>query len=116
MLNDTHDPSLKSWVESANEPSTDFPIQNLPLGMFLFPGDDYPRSGIGIGDEILDIAVAVDDGFFKGVESDHLLQKSLNGYAAFGRRTENFRRHASELLSEKSDPHPELLVPMSEVT
>jgi hypothetical protein len=30
-INETHDPKLKSWVESANDPDTDFPIQNLPF-------------------------------------------------------------------------------------
>ena len=33
-LNATHDPTLRSWVDSANDGSTDFPIQNLPLGRF----------------------------------------------------------------------------------
>ncbi len=33
-INETHDPNLRSWVESANDPNTDFPIQNLPFGMF----------------------------------------------------------------------------------
>ena len=34
QVNDTHDASLRSWVESANAPETDFPIQNLPFGRF----------------------------------------------------------------------------------
>jgi fumarylacetoacetase len=34
-IDETHDPSLESWVESANDPETDFPIQNLPLCWFL---------------------------------------------------------------------------------
>ena len=34
MINETHDPALKSWVDSANSPDTEFPIQNLPLGVF----------------------------------------------------------------------------------
>ena len=33
-IDDTHDPALQSWVESANEPGCDFPIQNLPFGIF----------------------------------------------------------------------------------
>src|SRR5690606_39469288 len=32
-INETHDPNLRSWVESANDPTTDFPIQNLPLAI-----------------------------------------------------------------------------------
>ena len=34
MIDATHDPALVSWVESANDPATDFPIQNLPFGVF----------------------------------------------------------------------------------
>ena len=34
LLDETHDCALTSWVESANDPATDFPIQNLPFGRF----------------------------------------------------------------------------------
>lgn len=52
-INETHDPNLKSWVESANDPNTDFPIQNLPECRF----SDYPDSvgAIAIGDQLLAI-------------------------------------------------------------
>lgn len=50
----THDPAAKSWVESANG-HPDFPVQNLPLGVFAPPGQE-PHGGAAIGDEILDIA------------------------------------------------------------
>ena len=55
-INQTHDPNLKSWVESANDPNTDFPIQNLPFCTFS-EGHEYEtaRVGIRIGDEVLDI-------------------------------------------------------------
>ena len=53
----THDPKLKSWVESANDPATDFPIQNLPFGVFRRKGSkEAPRGGVAIGDRILDLA------------------------------------------------------------
>ncbi len=56
-LNETHDPARRSWVASANEPGTDFPIQNLPLGIFRRRGSAEPgRGGVAIGDAILDIA------------------------------------------------------------
>ncbi len=56
MINETHDPNLRSWVESANDPNTDFPIQNLPFGLFarLDLGSE-PRVGVAIGDQILDL-------------------------------------------------------------
>ncbi len=62
-INETHDPDLKSWVESANSPDTDFPIQNLPLCTYEI-GDTQPGLGIGfvIGDKILDIYGCIDDG------------------------------------------------------
>ena len=56
-INETHDPNLKSWVESANDPNTDFPIQNLPLCMFFRKGVERPRESFGavIGDSLVDI-------------------------------------------------------------
>src|SRR5262249_23383422 len=56
-LNETHDPARKSWVESANAPSCDFPVQNLPYGAFRPRGDGAePMIGVAIGDQILDVA------------------------------------------------------------
>jgi fumarylacetoacetase len=54
MIDQTHDPALRTWVESANRPGCDFPIQNLPVGVFQPPGDGRTRLGIAIGDFILD--------------------------------------------------------------
>jgi fumarylacetoacetase len=53
MIDETHDPKLESWVESANLPDCDFPIQNLPLGVFRTAEDAQTRIGVGIGDSIL---------------------------------------------------------------
>lgn len=54
MVDFTHDPGARSWVESScGHP--DFPVQNLPLGIFSPPGGE-PRGGAAIGDAILDIA------------------------------------------------------------
>lgn len=55
-LNETHDPRLTSWVESANDPNTDFPIQNLPLGVFALGEDEMPCIGVAIGDQVLDVS------------------------------------------------------------
>jgi fumarylacetoacetase len=58
LLNETHDPARRSFVESANAPGSDFPIQNLPFGVFrLGPGNE-PRVGVAIGDQIVDVAAA----------------------------------------------------------
>ena len=54
-INETHDPNLKSWVESANDPNTDFPIQNLPF--CVFKREEYLDATIGtvIGDFVIDL-------------------------------------------------------------
>jgi fumarylacetoacetase len=59
LIDETHDPALKSWVESANDPATDFPIQNLPFGRFRAKGTAEPlRIGVAIGDQVLDLVAA----------------------------------------------------------
>src|SRR5213596_1202347 len=55
---DSHNPALQSWVESANDPATDFPIQNLPFGRFRIEGDSDWRIGVAIGDQVLDLRAA----------------------------------------------------------
>src|SRR5882724_1117433 len=60
MLNETHDPELRSWVQSANTPAGDFPIQNLPFSVFHRAGSTEAfRGGVAIGDQILDLAAAL---------------------------------------------------------
>lgn len=54
MIDRTHDPELKSWVESANVPETDFAIQNLPYASFRRIGEERVSVGIAIGDQVLD--------------------------------------------------------------
>jgi fumarylacetoacetase len=56
MLDATHDPALRSWVASANDPAADFPIQNLPYGRFRPAGSGEAfRIGVAIGDQVLDL-------------------------------------------------------------
>ena len=54
-LDGTHDAGLRSWVESANNPDTDFPIQNLPFGRFRRGSESAWRVGVAIGDQVLDL-------------------------------------------------------------
>ena len=64
-LNDTHNPELKSWVESANGGSTDFPIQNLPFAIFRRKdSNEKYRAGVAIGDYIVDLRAAHKSGVF----------------------------------------------------
>lgn len=58
-LNETHDPTARSWVSSANDGVTDFPIQNLPFGVFHHPHRESPRIGVAIGNKILDLCEVV---------------------------------------------------------
>ena len=67
-MNETHEPLLRSWVDSANTPGHDFPIQNLPFGVFRRAGSVLPfRGGVAIGDWIVDLAAACDRGAFEAL-------------------------------------------------
>lgn len=68
-MNRTHDPALTSWVESANRAGTDFPIQNLPFGVFCSPPEKTtPRIGVAIGDRVLDLRVSSEEGLIPDSE------------------------------------------------
>ena len=58
VIDETHSPELRSWVDSANAPTTDFPVQNLALGVFR-ANDGRARPSVAIGDQILDLTAAV---------------------------------------------------------
>jgi fumarylacetoacetase len=85
-LDSTHAPGRRSWVASANG-HADFPIQNLPLGVFAPAGDAQPRGGIAIGDAILDLAAASRAGLFAGpaaIAAEAAGERSLNAFFALG--------------------------------
>src|SRR5580692_8030209 len=81
-LNETHDAGLRSWVESANAPDQDFPIQNLPLGIFRPAGTAATfRGGVAIGDAIVDLEAACALRIFSGLALEAAMlaaQPSLN--------------------------------------
>jgi fumarylacetoacetase len=68
MIDSTHDPARTSWVASANG-HQEFPIQNLPFGIFSTPGGKS-RGGVAIGDAIFDIAGALEAGLLSGAARD----------------------------------------------
>jgi fumarylacetoacetase len=82
-LNATHDPQLRSWVESANDPATDFPIQNLPFGRFRRPGERGWHIGVAIGDQVLDLRAA---GLCDGDDMNTLMQADPAERAELRRR------------------------------
>src|SRR5262245_47028455 len=65
MIDETHAPQRRSWIASANG-HADFPIQNLPFGVFTPPGG-AARGGVAIGDDIFDLAAAIELGLFGGL-------------------------------------------------
>ncbi|MBX3298926.1 MAG: fumarylacetoacetase [Acidobacteria bacterium] len=108
-INETHDPSLMSWVESANLPNTDFPIQNLPFCIFGSDAvDDEIHIGVRIGNEVLNLDACADAGLLGEIEDDESIGGErlwglLDGIMAFsgeGRRA--LRSRISELLREGS--------------
>ncbi len=92
----THDASLRSWVESANDPATDFPVQNLPLGVFRYRGEGPSRIGCAIGDQVLDLAACAERGLLRGMPSeveDACRGTSLTGLMALEARVRGTLRH-----------------------
>ena len=100
MIDDTHSPRRQSWVASANH-HADFPIQNLPLGVFT-PPDGAARGGIAIGDDILDLAAALELGLFDGLAAEAAQAASgatLNPLFALGSDARlALRRRLGEIL------------------
>jgi fumarylacetoacetase len=85
-LNPTHDPALRSWVESANAAGCDFPIQNLPFGRFRRAGSGEAwRIGVAIGDQVLDLKAASETGAWSADVQALLVPLAggdLNGFMA----------------------------------
>jgi len=120
----THDARLRSWVDSANDPATDFPVQNLPLGVFRRGGEGSARIGCRIGEAVLDLAVCGEHGLLTGLPDDVQgagVGSSLGGLMALEPRTRDTLRHRlSHLLRAEGSvvtarPHAaDALVPRSE--
>ena len=66
-INSTHDVGRKSWVSGANAEHADFPLQNLPHGVYQ-PVRGAPRGCVAIGDQVLDMQAAVHAGLFAAGE------------------------------------------------
>src|SRR5260370_21660076 len=95
MIDHTHAAGRRSWVASANQ-HLDFPIQNLPLGVFT-PSGGRPRGGIAIGDDIFDIAGALRLGLFDGLAAraaERACGATLNAFFALGREARRALRHS----------------------
>jgi fumarylacetoacetase len=99
-----NDPKLKSFI--AVDPTSDFPIQNLPYGVFSTSGT-APRVGVAIGDSVLDLALLESEGLLRtGADGGVFAKPSLNAFMALGPKVwSQTRARISELLR---DDHPEL--------
>ncbi|WP_338661918.1 fumarylacetoacetase [Pararoseomonas sp. SCSIO 73927] len=115
VLDFTHDPERRAWVASANVAGCDFPIQNLPLGVFSREGET-PRGGVAIGDQVLDIRAALDAGLLSGAAAEAAAGPVLNPLMTMGRAaSRELRAAVSALLAEGSDAagREGILVPMA---
>ncbi|MBP9671143.1 MAG: fumarylacetoacetase [Ottowia sp.] len=106
-LNETHDPQLQSWVASANDGQTDFPIQNLPFAIFRRQGSNEAfRGGVAIGDQIVDMAAAVKAGVFTGdalEAAQAATEPTLNHLMGLGpQRLSHLRKQLSKELQAGS--------------
>ena len=100
MTDSTHSPDLKSWVSSADR-HADFPIQNLPLGIFS-PKDEGPRAGTAIGDKVLDLWAVAELGLLPRADVVPLENPTLNAFFALPKADRMaFRQRLSELLSDE---------------
>jgi fumarylacetoacetase len=133
-LDDTHDPAIRSWVESANDPGTDFPLQNLPFGRFKMRNEDETigpqrrrksdgpwRIGVAIGDQVLDCRLALEGCPWSNEAAELLSLLSagdLNTVMGFGSAARvTLRRALHTALREGSDQGPFLelcLVPQTD--
>ena len=104
--NNPNDPSLKSWIESANQYDCHFSVQNLPYGVFSDKKNSSKRVGVAIGEKILDLSL---------IEKTHLLpvaegtfnQPSVNAFMALGASAWKETRNAisSILVQENRTIH-----------
>jgi len=120
-LNATHDPALRSWVESANAPGTDFPLQNLPFAVFRRAGSGESfRGGVAIGDSVLDLGALYAVGLLDGRAAEALAlctRAALNEFMAAGPEASGALRAALSAALRAGSPLEarlrSLLIPQS---
>ncbi len=107
-LDETHEIGIGCWVPSAGRATTEFPLQNLPLGVFRRPGTPQPHIGVAIGDHILDLYRSVQVGALPvepGIQ-EALTARSLNLLLARGRGAIRAVRSAVFALLREDSPLP----------
>ncbi len=123
FVNDTHNPALKSFVDSANTGTTDFPIQNLPFAVFRRAGskEDF-RCGVAIGDQVLDLTALGKMHLLSGDAAQAVQacsESSLNRFMALGAASWSALRASLSRLLSIDSPHEGVLrgclVPQADV-
>jgi len=121
MSDETHDPNRRSWVDSANDPASDFPIQNLPFGVFRRrEGGGGARVGVAIGDQIVDVSACASAGFLTteaSLAAERCNQPQLNDLMMLGRSATTALRRALSAFLEAGAHHEgedrsRVLIPM----
>lgn len=100
-IKQANDPSLRSWVASANYADNDFPIQNLPFGIFSTAAQPAPRAGVAIGDQIVDLSILESAGLLTPSTQRVFNRPSLNDFIALGKVAwHSMREQISQLLRD----------------
>jgi fumarylacetoacetase len=105
-INETHDLDLKSWIESANSPDTDFPLQNLPFCVFEPHGNpDDRQAGVLIGDFVISLGGCYNFGLFPNLEAyigDALIYGDLDVLSSYltTKELSDFRQRLVEILRD----------------
>src|SRR5437868_7703441 len=112
--------ALKSWIASANDPACDFPLENLPYGVFRHA--HRTAIGVAIGDQILDLNACAADGLLKKLPSevvDACTAPMLNPLMALGQKAWSVLRHEMQSLlvddSKLQSRVASMLIPMRDV-
>lgn len=103
MPNTTNNPNRKTWLEVS--PDSDFPIQNIPFGVFL-TRDDVITIGTRIGDYAIDLGALHQLGYFEGIPltDDIFLQDSLNDFISDGKKTWRLVRNRIGNIFDADNP------------
>ncbi|HLT34305.1 MAG TPA: fumarylacetoacetase [Aquaticitalea sp.] len=122
MIIHANNPELKSWIDV--EPNSDFPIQNIPFGVFLTK-DDVITIGTRIGNQAIDLSALHQLGYFAGIDlhDDVFLQDSLNDFITLGKTTwrlvrnriSEIFRHDNPELRDNESQKAAVLFPIDEV-
>jgi fumarylacetoacetase len=105
-LDFTHDPQRRSWIATANTDDADFPLQNLPFGVFQRPGG-HARIGVAIGDQIVDLFECVERQLLPAGFGEVLTVNELNSLMRLARpKRVALRQAISNLLAADGDIEP----------